>query len=200
MNAKALRSTFCAIASVALLAVPALTQSASARPRFHVVHCKPGSTVQHPCMGTRGNDKIIGTHGNDVIQTNGGHDQVITKGGDDQVNCDDGEDRIDDNNGGTVAMSNCENAIQEYEGTVTAIGGSSISVQYTDVNDPAQAFLDANGDPNPVTANITPDTKFEDGGAPAVGDTVKLEAVVNATDATQIDALKVETEDGSGED
>jgi Ca2+-binding RTX toxin-like protein len=238
MNTKALRTALLGIACAAWLAVPMIAAtSASASTGRHVVHCKPGSTVQHPCRGTRGADKIIGTAGNDVIDAGAGNDVVMGEGGDDTINggsgndhldggdgndtlnggrgsddltgdngddvehggsghdqldCGDGTDSSDDSSGDTA--TNCEQTIQTYDGTVTSFDGSTISVQYTSNNDAAQTFLDANGDPNPVTANVTPDTEIE-GGTPTVGEVVELQAVTNSTDATQLDALKIDKQD-----
>jgi hypothetical protein len=80
-----------------------------------------------------------------------------------------------------VELHTCDGndvAPQLYAGTVTGFAGSQMSVNYSDVNDAAQTWLDANGDPNPVAFDISSATIQSDTGSstPATGDCVAVAA------------------------
>jgi len=86
--------------------------------------------------------------------------------------------------------------LQNYEGTVTSVDTTmnTISVTYTDVNDDAQAWLDAHGDPQPVTISLNGADVERDGGPPVqVGDGVEVEATTDSSGANLV-ALDVHAE------
>src|SRR5262249_14497462 len=55
-------------------------------------------------------------------------------------------------------------SLQHYHGTVTGVDttANTIDVQWTETNDAAQTWLDAHGDPNPVTISLN-GADIEDG-------------------------------------
>ncbi len=80
-----------------------------------------------------------------------------------------------------------------FEGQITGVNGSQITVQYADVNDTAQAWLDANSDPTTVTFDISNVTITDHGVTvqPAVGDLVSVRALTPAVGATVLTATSV---------
>ena len=80
-----------------------------------------------------------------------------------------------------------------FRGQVTAISGNLITVQYSDVNDTAQAWLDANSDPTSVIFDITSATVTDQGNPVtlAVGNSVSVHAQTPAPSATVLTATTV---------
>jgi Ca2+-binding RTX toxin-like protein len=165
--------------------------------------------------GGPGNDVLSGDDGNDSLNGGSGDDVDLGGQGDDNINEHDGtvdggpgSDDVECGSGtGTVFVASdgednesesCRQdgqELQKYEGTVTAVDttNNTITVQYSDVNDSAQTWLDANGDPNPVTIALTPATHVEDGPA-QTGDQVEVDAQP-AADPTSLEAVVVSVDD-----
>lgn len=79
--------------------------------------------------------------------------------------------------------------LQAYHGTVSAFDGASVSLDWTEANKVAQAWLAANGDPATVVAAITSETKVE--GDPQPGSEAEMQARPTA-DGTGLEAVALE--------
>jgi Ca2+-binding RTX toxin-like protein len=162
----------------------------------------PGDDV---LSGDDGNDSLSGGRGDDVDLGGNGDDDISEHDGNGTIDGGQGSDDVECGTGTTTVLvasdsddneaENCQDDqdLQEYEGTVSSVDATNITVQYTDVNDSAQAWLDANGDPNPVTIALTPTTHVEDGPA-QIGDRVEVDAQP-AADPTSLDAVVVAVDD-----
>jgi len=86
-------------------------------------------------------------------------------------------------------------ALQAYRGTIVSYDGATMSVNWTDANEIADAWLAAHANPNPVSATITSTTRVEreGDGTPQAGDAVKFRARPSV-DGTTLDAVTVEAE------
>jgi hypothetical protein len=109
--------------------------------------------AQDVLVGGSGQDTFVaGNQGDDVIETAPGDTIQCTTGATTTIAGDDQGDNENGNCGG----DNVDNATQEWQGTITALTDTtSMTVQWSDNNDAAQAWLDANGDPATVTFNIS---------------------------------------------
>jgi hypothetical protein len=73
-------------------------------------------------------------------------------------------------------------------------------VQWTDVNDDAQTWLDGHGDPNPVTISLNgANIERDGGGSIQMGDQVEVEAMTDST-GNNLVAVNVEADSESGGD
>ena len=176
-----------------------------------------GNAGANVLVGGPGNDELTGAAGNDSLLGGAGNDWLIGGAGTDQLRAGSGNDTIDGSGGfgdtidcGTdspilnvepsandVLAPDCEGdtdqVLQRYHGTVSALDtdANTITVQWTEVNDSAQTWLDANGDPNPVVislAGAAVDTLT--GGSIQPGDQVEVEATTSL-DGTSLDAVTV---------
>jgi ribosomal protein S17 len=81
-----------------------------------------------------------------------------------------------------------------FTGTIAAVGQSTITVTLAQVNDAANTYLAANGNPTSVTVDITQARILRDhGGVVSVGDTVAIQATT-PTSGTVFTATRVEAE------
>ena len=90
-------------------------------------------------------------------------------------------------------MGDTSQELQRYHGSVDAVdaGANTITVQWSSVNGTAQAWLDANGDPDPVTVSLDAAVVENASGAPIQpGDQVEVEATTSV-DGTGLVALTV---------
>lgn len=156
----------------------------------------------------RAHDLLVGSGvpGEDTFQTGGGDDTIETSPGD-SITCsstgtttiagDDSGDQEHQCGGGNV-----EDATQEWHGVVTSTDGTTtMTVQWSDVNDAAQAWLDANSDPATATFDISSaHIDMGDGGAVAAGD--QVEVASNPSDPTNLagSSLVAVSVDGQGSD
>jgi hypothetical protein len=112
--------------------------------------------------------------------------------------CGHGGDGEGDGDGGGDHAS-----LQRYRGTVTGVSGSQVTVTYSDANDTAQTWLDANGDPTTVTFDISAATVESTTGSttPAVNDCIGVSATTPASGlilpAVSVVLHTCETQDGS---
>lgn len=156
-----------------------------------IASSSPGA--QDILIGGSGNDTFVaGNQGDDVIETEPGDTISCTTGATTTIAGDDQGDNEDQNCGG----DNVDNATQEWRGTVTAVGSSSLTVQWADHNDTAQAWLDANGDPSTVMFDTTTATIS---GTPTMGGGVQVESNASSTTLAGSTLIAVSVEaDGSG--
>jgi len=110
---------------------------------------------------------LVAGPGHDTLipsSTPGAHDILVGGAGPDSFGCTPGgtttvigDDQGDDESG--CDGSDVANASQEWQGTVTAFSPAtnptSLTIQWSDVNDAAQAWLDANSDPSTATFDTT---------------------------------------------
>jgi Ca2+-binding RTX toxin-like protein len=163
--------------------------------------------------GGAGNDQLNGGSGNDIEIGGTGNDHISADSGDDVIDGSQGSDHIDCGSGTpTVSTDNtdteapdCNPAdnqdLQQYQGSVTAVDtvNNTITVQWSEVNDTAQAWLDAQApaDPNPVTISLAgANIETEDNAAIAPGDQVEIEATTS-TDGSTVIAVAVHAEHGN---
>ena len=175
-------------------------------------------------------DVLIGGTGRDTIVTGTGGDDIVDEGsGNDTIDCgstgtvtvvDDnsqsdsqGDDNQgDDNSQGDGSQGdnqdcggdgNVQSATLDFEGTITALPtATTMTVQWSDVSDGAQAWLDSQtpADPNPVTFDISTATvEVDGGGSLAVGDDVEVAANPPSSGTTPV-AVDVQAEAGDGSD
>jgi hypothetical protein len=137
-----------------------------------------GSDVE---MGGPGDDDINEGNGNGTIDGGSGSDDISCGTGSDAINPDSHDHESDDCQGE-------DHDLQSYKGTVTATDGTAhtITVQWIGANPNAHTWLDAHGDPNPVTIGLTSTTRVEreGGGDIATGDAVELEATPTPDDSS----------------
>jgi hypothetical protein len=123
-----------------------------------------GGSGNDTLIGGSGRDWLIGGAGRDHIEGKSGNDVIDASDGSDQVDCGSGADVVNKDSS-TTESSDCQGdqdqneELQHYHGTVNAVDttANTITVQYTDVNDSAQTWLDSQNppDPNPVTISLT---------------------------------------------
>lgn len=86
----------------------------------------------------------------------------------------------------------------EWQGQVTAVTATTVTVTYRDTNDAGQAWLTANGTPTSVTFDITSASiQREGGGSLAVGDVVQIQATA-PTSGTTLIASQIEAAPAHG--
>lgn len=156
-----------------------------------IASSSPGA--QDILIGGSGRDTFkTGTAGTDLVQPGTGPDTIdctagatITIAGDAQGDQEDG-----------CQGQNVQDAVTEWEGTVTAIpSATTMAVQWAH-QDGADAWLAANGNPNPVTFDISSATMENEDNAPlAVGDQVEVAADL-PTSGTTLVAVSVDAEQG----
>lgn len=97
------------------------------------------------------------------------------------------------NDAGVLKAKRVRLSLQGYRGTIAAYDGTTMSVNWTDANRVADAWLAAHGNPNPVSVAITSSTRVEreGGGSPQAGDDVKFRARPTL-DGTGLEAVNVE--------
>jgi hypothetical protein len=91
-----------------------------------------------------------------------------------------------------------EQHTQEYHGAVTAADttANTLTVQWTETNDAARAWLASHGNPNPVTISLAGARIEREGGLPIqTGDRVEIEATTDTSGANLI-ALGVHAQTG----
>ncbi len=129
--------------------------------------------------GGAGNDTLVGGPGRDWLIGGRGHNHIVAGSGNDVIDASEGSDTVDCGTGTDVVNtdsstnegSDCQGdhneSAQRYHGTVTAIDttANTVTVQWTDVNGAAQAWLDAQNpaDPNPVTFSLA-GARIDNGG------------------------------------
>ena len=192
----------------------------------------PGNQVLN---GGSGNDTLLGGGGHDLLIGGPGHDNISAGTGDDTIDGSDGNDTIDCGTGtSTVSTTGTDSeapdcngdahrSLQRYHGTVAALDATAntVTVQWVEVNDNAQTWLDANGNPEPVVislvgANIETSggghegdhaiahdhpsggSGAQSGGTLLVGDRVEVEATTD-TAGTGLVAVSVHTEGAGNE-
>jgi hypothetical protein len=125
-----------------------------------------GGSGNDTLIGGSGRDWLIGGTGHDLIRGGSGRDIIDASEGSDQVDCGPGNDVV--NRDGSTSESDCQGdqneELQHYHGTVIPNGvdtiNNTITVQWTEVNDAAQNWLDTHKDqttgqdPNPVTISL----------------------------------------------
>jgi Ca2+-binding RTX toxin-like protein len=166
--------------------------------------------------GNAGNDQLNGGPGNDIEIGGTGNDHISAGSGDDVIDGSQGGDHIDCGSGNPVVSSDSTDTeapdchgdnhqdLQHYQGSVTAIDtvNNTITVQWNDVNDTAQAWLDAQvpADPNPLPISLAgANIETEDNAAIASGDRVEVEATTS-TDGSSVVAVAVHAETGNQTD
>ena len=180
----------------------------------------PGSVT---LVAGPGHDRLIGSKSagaHDVLIGGTTSDTFVTGGGDDliednsasgdTIDCSSSSTSVtiagstqDDTENSDCQGSNVTDASQEWHGVVTATDGSTtMTVQWSDVNDAAQQWLTANGDPGTATFDISSATvDVSDGGTLAVGDEVEVAA--NPSDpnnlaGSTLSATAVDAQSGQG--
>jgi hypothetical protein len=103
-----------------------------------------------------------------------------------------------------VHVEGNEAELQDYAGSVSSVDttANTISVQWTDVNDDAQTWLDAQmpPDPNPVTISLNgANIERDGGGSIQMGDQVEVEAMTDST-GNNLVAVNVRADSESGGD
>ena len=165
--------------------------------------------------GNAGNDQLNGGSGNDIEIGGTGNDHIWAGSGDDVIDGSQGNDHIDCGSGNTVVNTDSTDTeapdcsgdnqdLQQYQGSVTGIDtvNNTITVQWSEVNDTAQTWLDAQvpADPNPLTISLSgANIETEDNAAIAPGDQVEIEATTS-TDGSTVIAVAVHAETGSQTD
>jgi len=167
----------------------------------------PGHDTLRASTNRLAHDVLIGGTGLDTFQTGSGDDVVDTAPGD-TINCTPSAsitiagDSQGDSESGDCQGGNVQDASQEWQGVVTTTDGSTtMTIQWSDVNDGAQAWLDANGDPATATFDITSaQINMGDGGSLAAGDQVEVAA--NPSDPANLAGatLTAVSVDGQGPD
>ena len=173
-------------------------------------------------------DVIIAGTGTDTIVTGSGGDDIVQEGtGTDSITCgtgasvtvvddnsqgdssDDSSDSSDDNQGDDNSQGednqDCQgqdqSATLDFEGTVVSATATTMTVQWSDVNDGAQQWLDSQApmDPNPVTFDISSASIENDTGAPpASPDDVEIAAnLPSSTSPTMPVAVDVQISSGA---
>ena len=139
--------------------------------------------------GDQGNDIIDGGSGNDVIDCGSGSSVVTVVSDSSEGDQGQNDDSQGDQENSDCQGSNVDAASQEWQGTVTSTdGATTMTVQWSDVSDAAQAWLASNGDPATVTFDLTGATiEVDGGGSLAVGDTVEVAATANGAVLTAVD-------------
>jgi hypothetical protein len=157
----------------------------------------PGSDTLIASSDPGARDILIGGSGTDTFQAGTAGDDVIETNSGDTIDCTTGAttviagDNQGDNENGDCQGSNVDNATQEWEGVVTATDGSTtMTIQWTDLNDAAQTWLDANGDHATVTSNISSAiVVVEGGGALMMGDRVETTANASGSVLTAVSVV-----------
>lgn len=80
------------------------------------ITCEPGSTLQNPCSGTDGDDRITGTGGRDIIRAKGSADFVRGLAGGDNIHGEEGNDNL--------RGDEHQDSIEGEAGNDTLIGGA----------------------------------------------------------------------------
>jgi hypothetical protein len=141
---------------------------------------------------------IVGSGGDDIVETGTGNDTtdcstggsvtvVDDNQGDDNSQGDQNQDsQGDDNQGDDNSQEDCTGdgnvtvASQEWGGTITALPSpTTMTVQWSDVNDTAQTWLDSLTPPDPTTVTFdisTASVEVDGGGSLSVGDDVEVAA------------------------
>lgn len=142
-------------------------------------------------------DTLIGGTGDDTFDAGSGGDDVIEAGsGSDSVDCGSGGAQVtvvgvsqNDSENEDCQSSNVDNATLEFHGTInTTDGSTTMNVTYNDVNDAAQAWLLANGNPTSVDISLVGATIETDGGGALVaGDDVEVAVNANGSSLTAVD-------------
>lgn len=147
--------------------------------------------------GVPGGDTFVTGAGDDTVDTAPNDTITCSSSGSTTIAGDSSGDQEDGCQSG-----NSQDASQEWQGVVTTTDGSTtMTVQPSDWNDAAQAWLDANGDPTTVTFDISSaQIDMGDGGSVANGDQVEVAA--NPSDPTTLagSTLVAVSVDGQGSD
>ncbi len=148
--------------------------------------------------GDDGNDTLVAGSGNDTLNGGNGNDHLRAgSGGSNHLNGGAGSDNIDCgtsaspvtvvSDSGDHENSNCQSgnvhkATMEWQGNVTALDATTMTVTLTESNDTSSTWLHANGDLTSVVFNIATATIQHSGkGTLAVGDEVEITS--NAPDS-----------------
>ena len=92
-----------------------------------------------------------------------------------------------------VSVEGGQHAGTHWTGSITAVTGSTITLQYSNVSDSAQQWLDSHANPTAVTFDIsTANISRSGGGALQVGDVVRVRADL-PTSGTVFTAISVES-------
>jgi hypothetical protein len=147
--------------------------------------------------GGSGDDVELGGKGDDDITETGGGGTIDGGEGSDSISCGTGAVTVSSDSHDHES-EDCQGAghdLQSYKGTVTAVDSTSITVQWSHVNDTAQTWLTANGSPNPVKIGLATTTRVETEGSATIqtGDRVEVEANTG-TDLTTLVAAVVQAE------
>jgi hypothetical protein len=145
----------------------------------------PGHDTLKASNARGAHDVLIGSTGGDtfVTGTSGTDEIILGAPAGDTVDCTTtgtitiaGDDQGDNSNGDCQPGGNVEDASQEWQGVITATDATStMTIQWTDANDAAQAWLAPLGDPASVTFDITTaDIQVEGGGPLATGQQVDV--------------------------
>ncbi len=142
-----------------------------------------GGNGNDKLKGGPGHDVVLGGPGNDVISAGAGDDVIDGGSGTDAIDCGTGADQVasdsSDHEATDCQGENDGHDLLSYEGTIASIDANTVSVQWSEVNDGAQAWLDAQSpaDPNPVTFSLAGASVERDGGGtPQAGDRVEVQA------------------------
>ena len=142
-------------------------------------------------VGGMGNDLLVGGHGRDHMFAGTGNDVVDGSSGDDTIDCGTGNTIVSATSTDTEAADcngDSHQELQRYHGTVTSVDTGSpqttMTVQWAEVNDAAQAWLDAQSpaDPPTVTISLVGANIERDGGLPIQnGDQVEAEVTTDSS-------------------
>jgi hypothetical protein len=162
--------------------------------------------------GTGGDDIVDEGTGNDTIACGSGgtvtvvddNSQSDSQGDSSQGDDNQGDDNSQGDNQDCQGDGNVQGASLDFGGTITMVDNTAktITVQWSDVNGAAQAWLDSQTPPDPttVTSDISSATmEHGNGGTLAPGDDVEVAANPPASGTTPV-AVDVQADTGDGSD
>ena len=165
-----------------------------------------GGAGNDTLIGGPGHDWLVGGNGHDHMRGGSGHNVIDASQGTDSVDCGTGT-AVVNTDATTTEAPDCQGNgdqsqnLQHYHGTVSAIDttANTITVQWSEVNDTAQTWLDANKDPNPVTislvgANIqNGGDGHGDGGGQGGGDALPADSTTTTSTTTSTTSTTTST-------
>ncbi|HUY23313.1 MAG TPA: hypothetical protein VMV22_13330 [Acidimicrobiales bacterium] len=150
-------------------------------------------------------DTLIGGTGDDTLDAgSSGSDVIDASSGSDTINCGTGSAQVtvvgagqDDQENADCQGGNVSDATLELQGTVnTTDGSTTMNITYNDVNDAAQAWLDANGDPTSLDISLVGASIENDGGGALVaGEDVEVAANASGSSLVAVD-VQAQAADG----
>ena len=162
--------------------------------------------------GTGGDDIVDEGTGNDTITCGSGgtvtvvddNSQSDSQGDSSQGNDNQGDDNSQGDNQDCQGDGNVQGASLDFGGTITMVDNTAktMTVQWSDVNSAAQAWLDSQTPPDPATVTFdisTATIEAGNGGTLVPGDDVEVAANPPASGTTPV-AVDVQADTGDGSD